>query len=206
MAGLRERKKEQTRQRITAVALQLFAERGFDAVTVSDIAEAAEVAKATLFTYFPSKESLALQGVGQENLAEIVARRPAGHSPLEALRAHYEAFAAGQMAATDRGDVLAQMRVIFDSPALSGAANALLYQQRRALADVLAQEYGQTAATLVAAQIAATMLTLRESFFHLLAGGASSQESIRALAEDTELAFALLEHGVGHLKHHPKGQ
>ncbi|MEV7236760.1 TetR family transcriptional regulator [Streptomyces sp. NPDC051020] len=204
MAGLRERKKEQTKQRITAVALQLFAERGFDAVTVSEIAEAAEVAKATLFTYFPSKESLALQGVGQENLAEIVARRPTGHCPLQALRAHYETFAARQMAAMDQGEVLAQMRVIFDSPALSGAANALLYQQRRALAEVLAEEYGKAAAALMAAQIAATVLTLQESFFHLLAGGASPQEAVRALAKDTELAFALLEHG--HLKHHLKGQ
>ncbi|MFD4974785.1 TetR family transcriptional regulator [Streptomyces sp. NPDC058424] len=200
MAGLRERKKEQTKRRITAVALELFAERGFDAVTVNEIAEAAEVAKATLFAYFPSKESLALQGVGQENLAEIVARRPTGHSPLQALQAHYEAFTDGQMAAMDRGEVLAQMRVIFDSPALSGAANALLYQQRRTLADVLAEEYGETAAALVAAQIAATVLTLRESFFHLLAGGASPQEAARALAKDTEIAFALLEHGVHHLK------
>ncbi|MEZ7003615.1 TetR/AcrR family transcriptional regulator [Streptomyces sp. AD55] len=202
MAGLRERKKEQTKQRITAVALRLFAERGFDAVTVSEIAEAAEVAKATLFAYFPSKESLALQGVGQENLAEIVAGRPAGHSPLQALRAHYEAFANGHMAAMDRGHVLAQMRVIFDSPALSGAANALLYQQRRALADVLAKEYGETAAALVAAQIAATALTLREGFFHLLADGVPPQEAVRALAKDTELAFALLEHGVSHAKGH----
>lgn len=200
MAGLRERKKEQTKQRITAVALQLFAERGFDAVTVSEIAEAAEVAKATLFSYFPSKESLVLRGVGEENLAEIVARRPAGLSPLQALQAHYEAFADGHMAAVDRGQVLAQMRVIFDSPALSGAANALLYQQRRALADVLAEEYGETAAALVAAQVAAIALTLRESFFHVLVGGASPQEAVRALAKDTELAFALLEHGVRHLK------
>ncbi|UZJ30166.1 TetR/AcrR family transcriptional regulator [Streptomyces endophytica] len=64
MAGLRERKKEQTRQRIAAVAWRLFAERGFEAVTVNEIAEAAEVAKATLFAYFPTKESLALQGSG----------------------------------------------------------------------------------------------------------------------------------------------
>jgi hypothetical protein len=108
------------------------------------------------------------------------------------------------MAAMDQGEVLAQMRVIFDSPALSGAANALLYQQRRALAEVLAEEYGKAAAALMAAQIAATVLTLQESFFHLLAGGASPQEAVRALAKDTELAFALLEHG--HLKHHLKGQ
>ena len=60
MASLRERKKEQTRQRIAAVALRLFAERGFDAVTVNEVAEAAEVAKATLFAYFPTKESLVL--------------------------------------------------------------------------------------------------------------------------------------------------
>ncbi|MEV5007094.1 hypothetical protein ACIQFZ_25815 [Streptomyces sp. NPDC093064] len=44
------------------------------------------------------------------------------------------------------------------------------------------------------------MLTLRESFFQLLAGGASPQEAARALAKETELAFALLEHGVHHLK------
>lgn len=110
------------------------------------------------------------------------------------------------MAATDRGEVLAQMRVISDSPALSGAANALIHQQRRALADVLTEEYGETAAALVAAQIAATTLTLRESYFQLMTDGASPQNAVRSLAEDTELAFALLEHGIGKLKHHLKGQ
>ncbi|MEV0155501.1 TetR family transcriptional regulator [Micromonospora sp. NPDC050686] len=200
MAGLRERKKEQTRQRIAAVALRLFTERGFDAVTVSEIAEAAEVAKATLFTYFPSKESLALEGVGQDDLAGIVARRPTGQSPLQALRAHYQAFMAGQMAAMDRDAVIARMRLIFGSPALSGAANTLLYQQRRTLASVLAEEHGATRAALMAAQIAATLLTLQESFFHLLVSGASPAKAVRALAEDTEFAFDLLEHGIEHVK------
>jgi len=200
MAGLRERKKEQSRQRIAAVALRLFTERGFDAVTVNEIAAVAEVAKATLFTYFPSKESLVLQGVGQEDLAGIVvAGRPAGHSALQALRAHYRALAATRMAEVDRAEVIARMRVIFDSPALSGAANALLYQQRRALAGVLAEEHGATRAALMAAQIAASLLTLQESFFHLLVGGAAPHEAARTLAEEAELAFDLLEHGIDHI-------
>src|SRR5580693_1453486 len=142
MAGLRERKKEQTRQRIAAVALRLFAERGFDAVTVNEVAEAAEVAKATLFTYFPTKESLVLHGVGGDDLAGIAARRPPGQTFLEALRAHYRALAAVQLPAAELGALITRVRVIWDSPALQGAANGLLYQQRRELARVLAGEYG----------------------------------------------------------------
>jgi AcrR family transcriptional regulator len=193
MAGLRERKKEQTRRRIAEVALRLFVERGFDAVTVNEIAAAADVSKATLFTYFPSKEALVLQGVGDDDLAGIVARRETGQSPVQALRAHYRAFAEGPV--PDLGDVVPRMQMIFASPALSGAANALLYQQRQALTQVLAQEYGQQVAALMAAQIAATVLTLQESFFHQLAAGIEPE-----LAGDVELAFDLLEHG------HPKGQ
>ncbi|RSM51285.1 TetR family transcriptional regulator [Actinoplanes sp. ATCC 53533] len=199
MAGLRERKKEQSRQRIAAVALRLFTERGFDAVTINEIAAVAEVAKATLFAYFPSKESLVLQGVGQDDLAGIVAGRSAGQSALQALRAHYRTLAATRMAEVDRVEVIARMRVIFDSPALSGAANALIYQQRRALAEVLTEEHGATRAALMAAQITASLLTLQESFFHLLVGGAAPHEAARALAEDTELAFDLLTHGIDHI-------
>ena len=200
MAGLRERKKEQTKRRIAAVALKLFVERGFDAVTVNEIAEVAEVAKATLFTYFPSKESLVMEGVGEDDLAGVVARRLPDQSPLQALRAHYRAFAAEANGAMDRDEVVARMRLIFDSPALSAAANTLLYQQRQALAEVLAEEYGQRAATLMAAQIAATMLTLQESFFHLLAGDAAPARAARSLAEDIELAFDLLAHGIDQLE------
>ena len=92
------------------------------------------------------------------------------------------------------------MRLIFDSPALSAAANTLLYQQRQVLAEVLAEEYGQRAATLMAAQIAATLLTLQESFFHLLAGDAAPAQAARSLAEDIELAFDLLAHGIDQLE------
>jgi len=200
MAGLRERKKEQTRQRIAAVALRLFAERGFDAVTVNEIAEAAEVAKATLFAYFPTKESLVLHGAGGDDLAGIAARRTPGQTFLETLRAHYRALAAVPLPAAELDALIARVRVIWDSPALQGAANALLYQQRQELARVLAGEYGQAAAGLMAAQVAASLLTLQESYFQRLLDGASAQDAQRALARDVELAFDLLEDGLSHLE------
>lgn len=196
MAGLRERKKEQTRQRIAAAALRLFGDRGFDAVTVNEVAEAAEVAKATLFAYFPTKESLVLHGVGDDDLAGIAARRPAGQSFLEALRAHYRALAAAALPAAELDALITRVRVIWDSPELQGAASALLYRQRRELARVLAGEYGDTAAGLMAAQVAASLLTLQESYFERLLDGAPAPDAARALAQDLELAFDLLEHGL----------
>ncbi|MFI8849905.1 TetR family transcriptional regulator [Streptomyces sp. NPDC053499] len=202
MAGLRDRKKEQTRQRIAAVALRLFSERGFDNVTVNEIAEAAEVAKATLFAYFPTKESLVLQGVSGDDLAGIVARRPAGQTFLEALRAHHRELAAGQLPQPDLDALLARVRVIHDSPALQAAANSLLYQQRQALAQVLAEEYGPTPAALMAAQIAASLLTLQETYFQRLLGDTTPTDAGRALAKDVELAFDLLEHGLDHTEGH----
>jgi AcrR family transcriptional regulator len=200
MAGLRERKKEQTRQRIAAVALRLFAEHGFDGVTVNEIAEAAEVAKATLFAYFPTKESLVLHGAGGDDLAGIAARRPPGQTLLEALRAHYRALAAVRLPAADLDALIIRVRVIWNSPALQSSANALLYQQRQELARALADEHGETAAGLMAAQVAASLLTLQESYFQRLLDGASAQDAQQALKQDVELAFDLLEHGFSQLE------
>ena len=89
LTGLRERKKRQTRQAIAETAMRLFAERGFEAVTVNEIAEAAGVAKATLFTYFPTKESLVLDAGGlDDDVAKAVAGAAAGAvTPRRAARA-----------------------------------------------------------------------------------------------------------------------
>ncbi|WP_067128017.1 TetR family transcriptional regulator [Microtetraspora malaysiensis] len=134
MAGLREDKKRRTRQAIGDVAMRLFAERGFEAVTVNEIAEAAGVAKVTLFKYFPSKESLVLHAV-EEDLAGVVIARPPGRSPLRALREYLLAFAAAPIGEAD--ELIARMKVIVDSPALTAAVNRLQYGSRRALARAL---------------------------------------------------------------------
>ena len=87
--GLRERKKEQTRRAIEDAAFRLFAERGFQATTVADIAEAADVAPRTFFAYFPSKEDVLFADFDEtsEALAARLRDRPPDESTFDALRA-----------------------------------------------------------------------------------------------------------------------
>src|SRR5919112_2615380 len=85
--GLRERKKQRTRRLIADTARRLFAERGFEQVTVAEIAREAEVAPATVFNYFPTKEDLfysRLEAFEDELLAAI-RDRPPGESILDAF-------------------------------------------------------------------------------------------------------------------------
>jgi AcrR family transcriptional regulator len=86
--GLRERKKAATRLAISDVATRLFIERGFDFVTVAEIAEAANVAKMTVFNYFPRKEDLFFdrEDEGRSLIREALLKRARGESPLIALQ------------------------------------------------------------------------------------------------------------------------
>src|SRR4051794_18836256 len=92
-AGLRELKKQQMRQAISDTATRLFLERGFDAVTIAEIAAAAQVAKMTVTNYFPRKEDLALDyhETFTDSLARTVASRAEGESALAALRREHRA-------------------------------------------------------------------------------------------------------------------
>jgi AcrR family transcriptional regulator len=86
--GLRERKKQRTRETIARAAHELFAERGYHATTLPEIAEAADVSTRTIFAYFPSKEDILFSNftVMKEALAQALADRPEGEDALETVR------------------------------------------------------------------------------------------------------------------------
>ncbi|MFB9624533.1 TetR/AcrR family transcriptional regulator [Nonomuraea helvata] len=195
--GLRERKKEQTRRRIAEVALRLFDERGYDAVTVNEIAEAAGVAKVTLFNYFPTKDCLVTEGI-KDDLAAIVAGRPEGVTPLGALREHYRALAAQGAGEMDVESLLTRVRVISSSQALMGALHGVRMGERYELAEALKEAHrgDDLTAQLMAAQITAAVTTVQEAFFQRIAAGVPLEEAGGRLAGDVEVAFDLLEHGL----------
>ncbi|MFI9205579.1 TetR/AcrR family transcriptional regulator [Streptomyces sp. NPDC053048] len=143
--GLRERKKRQTRQHISDVATGLFLERGFDAVTIAEIAKAADVSVNTVYNYFPAKEDLFLdrEHDAVEWLATVVRGRPAGESAADAVLRSLRAEAVAvspRLGLIDGYDRF--LRVIGESQALR---SRLLDMHRRAtesLTAVLAQEAG----------------------------------------------------------------
>ena len=92
--SLRSRKKQRTRQEIADAALQLFARRGFDAVTVADIARAAEVSEQTVYNYFKTKESLVFDEdeAFEARFVTMVRDRPKTQSLLDAVRVEARAF------------------------------------------------------------------------------------------------------------------
>jgi AcrR family transcriptional regulator len=86
--GLRERKKQRTRETIARAAHELFAERGYHATTLPDIAEAADVSTRTIFAYFPSKEDILFSKFAEmkDALTRALAERPEGKDALETVR------------------------------------------------------------------------------------------------------------------------
>ena len=88
MTGLRERKKQRTRDALVLAAHELFVTQGYDATTVDQIAETVEVSQRTFFRYFSNKEevALALQEMFAERFFEALESRPLDEPPMDALR------------------------------------------------------------------------------------------------------------------------
>src|SRR5690242_20665784 len=133
--GLRERKKEQTRDDLAAAAVRLFIDRGYDATPVEDIAAAVEVSPRTFFRYYPSKEDVVLELLrcGAVDLHDALAARPRDECLADSLRAATRMWA---LSTTDREANLLQLgQVVRSSPVL----RARLEDERRRGRDVLAE-------------------------------------------------------------------
>jgi AcrR family transcriptional regulator len=200
MEGRRERKKQQTRQAISDVATALFIERGFDAVTVAEVARAADVAVQTVFNHFPTKEDLFFDEQGWWRgpaLAIQEATDPA--DPVDLLEGYYLAeirtrFEAGHLATWKRF-----VRTIEDSPALLARRRLNAAEMEILLTAALEERNpGHLTNRLIAAQYAAAQKVLEEELMRLLPDEATAgrlkqvqQELERAAA----LVFGVLRHG-----------
>ncbi|NLR98818.1 TetR family transcriptional regulator [Rhizobium sp. P38BS-XIX] len=134
--GRRERKRRQTRERIEAMALKLFLERGFDNTTIEDITEAADVSKRSFFDYFPSKENVvaAWQDGFADELSEAVAAQPVEASLIEVIEA---AINAALHAAISDPQRLAIAALIRDTPALRARDQLKYAKLEKKLAEAL---------------------------------------------------------------------
>ena len=144
--GLRERKKQRTRELIAATARDLFLERGFEAVPVAEIARVAEVSEATVFNYFPTKEDLLYSRLEafEEQLLSSIRDRPSGESVLAAF-SRFVSVPRGLLASDDPDAVeqlAAIVHVIAESPSLLAREQQIYAQYTAALAALLAEESG----------------------------------------------------------------
>lgn len=138
--GLRERKKRQTRQAILDVAAELFEARGYDQVTVAEIADSANVSVKTLFTYFRSKEDLAFAGEDRllDQLEAAIRSRPDGTSAVAAVAGTLSALVASEPEELD--GLERYHRLVGTSEALQSRLRRMWAFYEDALTAVLAQE------------------------------------------------------------------
>jgi AcrR family transcriptional regulator len=203
--GLRERKKQQTRQLIANTARGLFAERGFDAVTVVDVARAADVAPATVFNYFATKEDLYFSGLEafENELLTAIRERTPGEPVLAAF---------GRFVLQERGLLSAKepeaverlagiVRVISESPALLAREQQIFADYTISLAGLLEEEArtrrGSVEPWVVAnALIGVHRALVQYSRTEILAG-TRNPTLVRRVRAQGKAALAALDKGLG---------
>ena len=152
-AGRRERKKAATRQAIADAALALFLERGYDAASIRDIADAADVATTTVFTHFPSKEALVFDRDEdrEAELVRAVQEREEGEDVLDALQRHaVRTFT--KISSHQQAEGFADL--VRSTPALREYSERMWSRHAEALGAAIAQEVGAPADDLACASLA----------------------------------------------------
>ncbi|MEU5460327.1 TetR/AcrR family transcriptional regulator [Streptomyces althioticus] len=181
--GLRERKKRRMYRTVSDIAIRMFLERGFDAVSVAEVAAAAEISKPTLFRYFPAKEDLVLYRIAdhEEEPARVVREGP---TPVEALKRHFLEGLERHDPVTglnDDPEVLAFHTLLYGTPSLVVRLYGHLERTEETLAEALG---GGLDARLAAGQIVAVRRILAQENWRRIAAG----EHLDAVGEDAVVA------------------
>ncbi|RKT18629.1 TetR family transcriptional regulator [Streptomyces sp. 1114.5] len=206
MSGLRERKKELTRQAISEAAITLFLEHGFDRVSVADVAAAADVSKPTLFSYFATKEDLVVHRFAdhQDQAAQVVRDRLPGEPVLDALLRDFLTGLTRRDPVTGLNDhpaVLAFTALVYGTPSLAARVGEYVARAERSLADALREapdlpQPRELTAALLAAQVTATQRVLALHNWRRIQDDGRTADDLHAeAADDATRAFGLLAHG-----------
>lgn len=196
--GLRERKKRLTYQAVSDAAITMFLERGFDKVSVAEVAAAADISKPTLFRYFPAKEDLVLHRFAdhEDEAARVVTGRAPDETPLDALRRHF-------LDGLDRRDpvtglcdvpqVLAFLRLLYGTPSLVARLHAYQGRSEAALARALGSGLSDR---LAAGQIIAVLRILAMENWRRTDAGESADRVYAGAVQAAEEAFVQLRTGL----------
>jgi AcrR family transcriptional regulator len=202
--GLRERKKRATRDAIAASARRLFAAHGFDAVTVAEVAAAADVSEKTVFNHFATKEDLAFAG-GEARLSRLLAditQRRAGTSVLAVFRATTDAMIDSLASTTEDDDFFVVPRIIRGSRVLQERLTTGWEPESAALTAAIAKTAGAEDDDVIPAIVAGTLSWTHRTIFRAALAGLLAGEDPQQLAARLRVASARaydqIATGLGH--------
>jgi AcrR family transcriptional regulator len=200
--GLRERKKRERRKAISDIAMGLFAERGYDAVTVAEIARAADVSEQTVFNYFPAKEDIVFVAdeAMRDRLVEAIRSRPDGATLVEGFRRIPEAMLA-RLDSYDGVPLVGMAEMITSSPALQRRAREMMVANAQALTQAIGEALEVPPDSPRAWSIAGALLGVQLGMFRFVVGqlrqGADRTAVVQAARVEVERALVQLESGIG---------
>jgi AcrR family transcriptional regulator len=193
--GLRERKKQRTREQIIEAAMALFAERGYHATTIADIAEAAEVSPRTFFSYFPSKEAVVFHNVDRDldTLATALSDRLPGETAFDALRRWIDAMFEQWMGEED--EALLRKRLCREDEGLANFQGGVMARIHELLLGAIADDLGEPADALRPRLVAAAAVAALTSLDSTL----EEKTDQPAMVDKTD-ALAVLDHAMVFLR------
>jgi AcrR family transcriptional regulator len=196
--GLRERKKQRTRETIALAAHRLFAERGYHATTLPDIAEAADVSTRTIFAYFPSKEDILFSDfpLMKEALAQALAERPEGEEALDTVRAFLLSTIPVEKSELDER----LGRCIEDDETLRSHLRARLAQLEEVIAPAIARDLGAPEDDLRPQLVAASLTAAFNLLYERGAGTSAKPKTAAEVAALIDPVIAFLHGGLDALK------